>query len=276
LYSVFFIDEEIGFACGINGTIIKTINGGNNWELLNSGTTDQLNEVFFINYEVGFAVGGIHDGGVGSVLKTIDGGITWTYKTICNNALTGIYMIDSQKGFVTGGFTCGTGLFRTVDGGENWVSVTNPNSTLWNWGVHFLDENFGAVVGSYDKFIKTDNGGDTWNGGATMSSSNHTNGIWLTSELVGFTAGPLGLKKTIDGGNNWYYVFEGRARKIRFIDTNIGYFSGGKYMYKSTDAGESWSMEYIAESAISNTFFINENLGFAVGDNGLILKYENY
>ncbi len=42
------------------------------WEIIPSGTTEELNSIFFYDYEVGFAVGDS-----GTVIKSIDSGKTW-------------------------------------------------------------------------------------------------------------------------------------------------------------------------------------------------------
>ena len=56
-----------------NGTILKTIDGGTTWTTLSSGTTNDLNSVYFTDANTGYAVGD-----TGTILKTIDGGTTWT------------------------------------------------------------------------------------------------------------------------------------------------------------------------------------------------------
>ena len=42
LMTVFFTGPNTGYAAGVQGTIIKTVNGGDTWTTLNSGTSNQL------------------------------------------------------------------------------------------------------------------------------------------------------------------------------------------------------------------------------------------
>ena len=42
LKSVKFISSSVGWAVGVAGTIIRTTNGGTNWTLQSSGTTNNL------------------------------------------------------------------------------------------------------------------------------------------------------------------------------------------------------------------------------------------
>jgi photosystem II stability/assembly factor-like uncharacterized protein len=61
LNSVFFIphgNANTGYEVGNSGTILKTIDGGANWQYQFSGTKESLKSVFFVNANTGYAVGG--------------------------------------------------------------------------------------------------------------------------------------------------------------------------------------------------------------------------
>ena len=68
LSSVYFTDEQTGWAAGGGGTIVKTTDGGNTWAPQNSGTTQFIEDVFFIDNQNGWAVGGLS-----TLLHTADG-----------------------------------------------------------------------------------------------------------------------------------------------------------------------------------------------------------
>ena len=81
LFDVSFIDSDNGFAVGgidfgPGGTILKTVDGGENWTLQTIDTTWILSAVCFTDSENGTAVslGGI-------IIRTTDGGINWTQQT---------------------------------------------------------------------------------------------------------------------------------------------------------------------------------------------------
>lgn len=63
--------KKIGWAVGECGSILKTIDGGDNWEKQESGTANHLVNIFFIDSSIGWVVGG------GIILKTTNGGLTW-------------------------------------------------------------------------------------------------------------------------------------------------------------------------------------------------------
>ncbi len=77
LLDVQFVDSQTGWAVGFEGIILKTHNGGSNWNSKNSGTTNILFSVHFIDAQTGWASG---FGGV--ILKTLNGGNTWVNQKI--------------------------------------------------------------------------------------------------------------------------------------------------------------------------------------------------
>ena len=70
--SVYFINQKIGYAAGILGTIIHTTDSGANWTLQNSNSSNNLYQIYFINKNYGFAVGKS-----GIILRTVNGGNYW-------------------------------------------------------------------------------------------------------------------------------------------------------------------------------------------------------
>ena len=78
LKSIYFPTEEIGYAVGHGQyeTIVKTIDGGETWNTINSISTSDLNAVHFFDENIGLVFG---ENGV--VMKTTTGGTTGFDKT---------------------------------------------------------------------------------------------------------------------------------------------------------------------------------------------------
>jgi hypothetical protein len=55
--SLWFVDDQEGWAVGDDGLILHTIDGGQTWERQMSGTQANLRQVQFVSPFVGFAVG---------------------------------------------------------------------------------------------------------------------------------------------------------------------------------------------------------------------------
>ncbi len=108
LKSVSFVDARVGWAVGLNGTILKTTDGGLTWVRQISGTTHSLFSVSAVNTETAFAMG------IGVSLRTLDGGENWTQKTDYGSPLFIVSAVDRNLAFAAGrdGF-----LARTTTGG---------------------------------------------------------------------------------------------------------------------------------------------------------------
>jgi photosystem II stability/assembly factor-like uncharacterized protein len=73
LASVASPDSSTIVAVGMNGTIVRSTDGGDTWPRPASGTSQSLYRVSFADANTGGAVGN-----GGTILRTLDGGETWT------------------------------------------------------------------------------------------------------------------------------------------------------------------------------------------------------
>ena len=64
LTSVYFVDNNTGWACGWEGRIVKTSNGGEDWDFSFSGTPNSLTGLFAFDNENVWTVGSL-----GAILK---------------------------------------------------------------------------------------------------------------------------------------------------------------------------------------------------------------
>lgn len=168
LLSVYFIDENNGYAAGDGGEIYKTINGGADWTSANVGFTwselgvSLLNSIFFIG-EIGYVVGS-----GGKIYKTNNGGRDWIEQVSgTTNNLNSVYFTDINVGYIVGGkYAYGYGIpgplnatiLKTSDGGITWeAQASGTNYPLYS--VCFTDVNTGYAVGSNGIIIKTTTGG---------------------------------------------------------------------------------------------------------------------
>lgn len=75
--SLYFTDDQTGYAVGLAGTILKTSDAGKSWDRLKNGNSlfngyQQFNQIIFRNKDIGYIVGES-----GCFLKTIDSGNHW-------------------------------------------------------------------------------------------------------------------------------------------------------------------------------------------------------
>lgn len=127
------------------------------------------------------------------------------------------------------------GLFRTTDGGESWVPITDGKVPLGSTGsvadsdpkVIWLgtgSDDIRSNVSTGRGVYKTSDGGETWQFaglynagqiGAVRIHPTDPNTVWVAAIGDAFKANPeRGVFKTTDGGKNW--------RKVLFISDIVG------------------------------------------------------
>ena len=137
LNSIQFIDSLCGYivgskSCWNYAVLLKTIDGGENWEINHFPQYGSFRDIKMINNEVGF-IAGSDSGKI--VLKTKDGGNNWNKVfQIEYGAFSEIDFGDSLYGIVGGGYIGGT--YRTIDGGINWLPISVPNTGAESISIH--------------------------------------------------------------------------------------------------------------------------------------------
>ena len=114
LYDIYFTDRKRGFILGVDGTLLKTDNGGKEWRKINSATDLSLYSMSVVG-DTCWAVGNR-----GVYIKSTDGGETWTLKDGAIHTkgwLTSVTFVDEKTGWVVGKSGA---VFKTVDGGDTW------------------------------------------------------------------------------------------------------------------------------------------------------------
>ena len=279
LLSVSFIDSETGCVVGNNGTFLKTIDGGSNWEFKKINTDYTLSKIVTPTLEVYYVIG---DSGL--FAKSSNGGDNWDKKIFYNKInLNDIYFWDETRGIVVAdsGF-----IYITSNGGTSWESgssQTNHNIIQ----TYFLDDTVGwflTAFGNFDSeselFITTD-GGLNWEQ-IYHATTGFTSFIFY-DESSGCATNRFGkLMKTSDGGLTWSNIsFSANllVRQFQIIQnsTIVGISYGGinsNWVLKSIDTGQTWT---INSHNLSNPGidFINPNLGFSVDSKANIYSTTN-
>lgn len=199
-----FPSASVGYACGSNGSIFKTTDGGSTWTRQTTGLTYELYAVDFVNATTGFVCGEL-----GTVLVTTDGGASWTViDTGITADLKGIYFSDASNGVACG--SAGA-IIRTTNGGLTWTEITTTATNDFN-AVAMLSNGFLVAVGHKGQFYVSTDAGLTWasqtilraDGNPVVTSLNaisktHQGGTY-TTYVVGNEATIL---RTTNNGTSW-------------------------------------------------------------------------
>ncbi len=326
LYSTAFTDENNGWAVGLDRKIIHTTDGGSTWNLQNLGKRAEapgkmaivdgqggLRSVYFKDPVTGWAVGGSNEY-YRTIYKTTDGGTSWEIKYFGNEEydLFSVCVTPSGKSWAVGGggsifysensddwvqqfsgtssynaddihklqfansttgyaagfrndWITGSGLvLKTTNSGKTWLTVyLNYESGEPYRGLFFTDENNGWVSGYSEDIKHTTDGGASW---VTQSIGTgfSVNDLFFTDGLNGFAAG-AGIYKTTDAGSTWTSKYPGNITSVFFLDALTGWGIGNNIV-KTTDGGETWFEQ--DGTGGNNIYFYNSLLGWTVGNGG--------
>lgn len=201
LYSIFFISSATGWIAGEDNTILKTTNGGIDWIFQQGIFPKSVRSIFFTDENNGCAAGIDYDGSnyFGVIIKTTDGGTTWTNQW-SGNWLLSIHFTDSNNGWAAGAGI----ILKTIDGGTSWNNqITGTSYQLYS--IHFSDSNFGWASG-YDGstysgiILNTTNGGIIWNHNL-IEADTVLHSINFANSNIGWTVGENGtILHTTNGG----------------------------------------------------------------------------
>ncbi len=177
----------------------NSTNGGMDWSAAEVPQVRGAEELEVVSPTAAWALGYGPTGGIsGGLLRTVDGGSTWTLPLAMEGfRFVGLSALDENTAFVAATDYDIGALLTTLDGGNTW---TQYNFAEWPEDVHFLDRNTGFVLAG-GTLLRTADGGANWN---SVAIDGDVNRIWFTSESIGYAVGENGLaRKTADAGATW-------------------------------------------------------------------------
>ena len=269
LYSMYFMNDTVGWAAGNNGMLVSTTDGGDSWSTQNIGNWEHLWEVFFVTEQTGWV-----SGSNGTIMRSDDGGVTWAFQTSgVTETLWGLFMVSELVGYASG---AGGTILKTLDGGQNWLpQVSGVWSTLWN--PFFLNPDTGWVTGGGGIILFTTDGGANWAGQSTPTNQT----VWsayFVDDVTGwaFCNGGV-IMHTSDAGATWNLQNSGVTQFIHWgymTDHQNGWGVGESgTIVATTDGGQNWFAE---TSPVSNhlrsCYFTPDGTGFIAGEGGRILR----
>ncbi|MBD3260400.1 MAG: hypothetical protein GF334_01760, partial [Candidatus Altiarchaeales archaeon] len=196
-------DENVGWAVGDNGVVLKTTDGGNNWNSISVPVNTDYKRVKFVDLYTGYMVGR-----GGTILKSNDSGESWfELESSSTDTLNDLAVIDAKTAVFVG--DNGTVLL-TIDG-TTIQSITETGGATDNVnGVYFFDTSVGWAVGDNGLLLITKDGGRTWTKYAvtdlrTMSTvTQNLNSVAFYNMNDGLVVGDDGLiLRSSDSGYSW-------------------------------------------------------------------------
>lgn len=293
LYKVVHLDSLHLWAAGDSGTIVFSSDRGISWQIQNSGLENGIQDIFFINQSVGWAITWFLDGInlQSNILFTTNSGANWEAQRYRNSdvILRTIYFLDSLNGWVGGD---PFDLAFTSDGGVNWLHANFDSSAQAYFPIHqikFSTSQYGFAVGGAVDFAgvvwSSNDGGVSWKGYLVAPDifddfvfSDSINVLSLSADLEGIY--PIGILKFNIMQNFWDYTEINNYGRVTALAKRTsqeiwGTIGNAKNFIISTDAGENWTFIPSPDSLfVFDVTFADSLNGFAVGENGFVFKYK--
>lgn len=292
LNQICFVNPTHGWIAGNNGVILFTTDGMNWQQATNlSGVSDNIYSISFLNETQGYA------GSRLTILRTLDGGKTWTPAELMDSGGYGYSRMDIRSIFIFNeneAFASGYGspiglqpslLMRTSNGGKTWRYSNNGGKSYGICDdIDFRDRNWGIGVGKEigvgNIILTTVNGGGTWikrdifSGLSLKKVAIAGDRIWVigAANLIAYSddwAGSWQLACDMPAFGSLYAI-------TAFGKANIWIAGYDGALIRSTDGGTTWQPGWVISDNTSTTiydiYFKNTNEGWAVGMNGGIRR----
>lgn len=218
LNSISSVKDVSTWACGIEGTVIRSTNMGDNWANANPNNdipaNITLNHMYCVNQLTAFAAG--YDNTNAYIFKTDNGGVSW------------IVSLAQQSGKFNG-------IHMPID--NSFIVIGDPVGGRWSiW--------------------KTANGGSTWDStGCYLPSSGNekgfANSLWATGSRISFGTDNYRIYTSTNFSDSWTFNLTGTEQNSSTLwydyDYNIGY-SGKGQMIKTSNTGQLWVPESVPGS----------------------------
>lgn len=291
---IHFLNSTKAIALTYKSEIFKTMNGGLNWTLqyTNPIIDQRLYQILFTDSNTGFAIGGsnscsgkscIPPGGL--ILKTIDGGVTWTnlYQksgveivSISSNSSGDLFIISNgSKGRIS----------KSTNGGTSWSII---DSTTFQLNKITFAGNFGFCTGMNGNIIRSSDNGNSWKLQTTLDAVYVTD-IKFINDIGYCMANNMTVYKTTDFGLNWTKKFDSDGifyglipvtKDICLIYGSAGYTGGCFGIFyggigQSINSGSDWTVIPLPEiPSILCTSFYSSTDGYLIGgyNKGYLIK----
>jgi len=298
LNDIFCISPDTVVAVG-DSIILRTMDGGNQWDSLALPVYDYFRKVRFADTSIGYVIGDHY------VLKTTDGGRHW--HTVMDSVMTGrttylgpnISLLGTDSIFV---IRTDTTVLMSSDGGINWQFLQVPDSAKI-YTMQFINSSTGFLTAetfSHSYLLRTENAGQTWQLLDTLPANTHgPKEMDIISFDTIYISHFSGILKTTDGGHHWREImldsigmpYNGNALSTVLPSSrqiwSVGFLplictEYPIFIFHNPNGGDDYHhVELYEENNIDNygrtnmfnsIHFADTLTGYVVGRNGKILK----
>ncbi|MFN0125699.1 MAG: WD40/YVTN/BNR-like repeat-containing protein [Verrucomicrobiales bacterium] len=221
---------------------------GQTWHRMESGTPNDLTAAHFADARHGYVCGTF-----GTLLRTVDGGVTWTRVPTPVNASFVSVAAKSAEEVLIGR----VGLYRTKDAGGQWDRDVGGYDSFSGsiFDILFTSENEGVFTKGGGIFATSD-GGDQW--GLVLGTELFLDDLQRAGEDVLFATGGISyseifgftsrgdMARSRDGGLSWEALVQPDLNEIHasvWFDHQSGIvFTFTNKAHRTRDQGDTWEL----------------------------------
>ena len=284
IVSLAFPSPDVGYLLLGDGNVRRSTDGGRTWAArtalpntrASSGPSDPR-DILFTSADTGFAV--ISAAGGGAILRTTDGGGSWTPVQTSPSGLNGLWFVDATTGYAVGN---SGSAFKTTDGGATWtsLSITAGTAPVDLSSIRCADASTCiATKGRGDEVLRTTDGGDSFF--PVTPSTEPVFAVAFASASRAVAVGGVGVTVVSeDAGGTWSRVggaLGGVYHQLRASSSSLAFaFGESGALVRSTDAGQSWSAIGAPTTAeIRDVSFPTPDVGFTLDVAGTLFRTDN-
>ncbi len=232
--SIHAVSKKVVWAGGSKGTVLRTTNGGNNWQIIQVKDAEKLDfrDIYAVNEKIAYAMSaGLAEEGAAKIFKTTDGGSSW--KVILDYTEKGVFFDSMDFWNEKEGILIGDPIddkpfiVKTLDGGVTWQRIEKDKlppvlageASFASSGTCVATQPNGrAWLNTQSRVFVTADKGETWAVYQTPFKQGETSGIFglhFWNERQGIAVGGdyknekekgQNIAITHDAGRTWEFL----------------------------------------------------------------------
>ncbi len=297
------VSDQVVWACGASGVVLKTTDGGTTWAAMTPTLATATNYVVeALDATTAWVTGTVGGSADVSIWKTTNGGTSWLQQY--NNPAgfgDGLRFFNANEGFYCGDPdpfpSTNWEIAVTSNGGTNWTrlpktafppadSVAEEFGSATGCAIHkasgtaWFVSYYNQTTTNAPKIYKSTNKGNTWvSYNLTLPSGVAQSFPTFASQTHGVAVATNGdVVRTTDGGSIWTGItLAGKAlRGVCYVPGHNAYVTVGSSGYSaySKDNGATWT-ELTGGSGTIRTVDASTNYAWYVGNSGAIARLAN-
>ena len=254
---------------------------GMNWTSHDLGVNFHASSISIVNSQIGYL-----SGTNSRVMKTTDGGTTWTELPQPISTNYDLYTIDfvtADTGWIFVNFSnvSGGNIFKTTNGGQSWVQQTNGvSASIYHADMISSSVGYHCLNSSNRPIYKTTDGGATWTAITTPLTGN-IRSLKVFDEnnlIISASSGTNRLARSTNGGTTWTVIplpFTVDITSIDFTSLAAGFIIGNSTTVagRTLDSGATWTFHNLALTALTRVIALHPDTAFVFGTYASILKF---